>query len=431
MWVIDLTNRLKEKLFPRQSIMRAENINPEMLAWARQEIGISLDQASKKIGLKNTKNISAAEKLQAFENGEKFPTRKQLFRIAKVFRRPLVTFYLETPPIKDNRNKDFRLTNDYITQQDRGILEVLVRNIRARQDMVAQIIIEEDNPGSLEFIKSINISESQDIAVDKIQKVLNLTENRPKFKNAPRKLFKELRDRVQKLGIFVLLAEDYGPFKSSVSERIFRGLAISDSIAPFIVINRHDIEPAWSFTLIHELVHLFLGSTGISGELNPEIRNPTERFCDEIAGKILLSDSDLKNIEIGQSLPEIRQTINNISIDYSVSKNMVAYRLQQNKYITANQYGALAKEFTRKWREQKEQEKIRLKKKETKGGPSYYILQRYRLGSPLVELVGRNLRNGTLSHSKAATILGTKIGSVEPLLEKMPSVSGTYQNSRI
>ncbi|MCY4152603.1 MAG: XRE family transcriptional regulator [Aestuariivita sp.] len=411
--------------------MLAKNINPNMLAWARQEIGVSLEQASKKIGLKNTKSISAAERLQAFESGEEFPTRKQLFKIAKVFRRPLVTFYLETPPAKDNRNKDFRLTNYYMTQQDRGILEALVRNIRARQDMVAQIIIEEDTPESLDFIKSVNISESQDIAVEKIHKVLNLKENRPKFINDPRKLFKELRDRIEKLGIFVLLAENYGPLRSSVSEKIFRGLTISDPIAPFIVINRHDIEPAWSFTLIHELVHLFLGSTGISGELNPGIRNPTERFCDAVAGKILIPDSDLKNIEIGKSLPEIRQVINDISINYSVSKNMVAYRLQQSHYISANQYGTLAAEFTRKWREQKEQEKIRRKKKETEGGPSYYIIQNHRLGPSLVELVARNLRDGTLSHSKAATILGTKIGSVEPLLAKVPSVSGTYQNSKV
>ncbi len=410
--------------------MQAKNINPQMLFWARSETGASLEEAAKKIGLKDSKQSSAAEKLRAFENGENHPTKRQLFRIAEVLRRSLITFYLETPPIKDNRNSDFRRTNAVLTERDQGILEALVRNIRTRQDLTIQVLIEEENPEPLDFVDSMNIAESSEAAVERVKRALGLLESPIRIRKNPKKLFKILRHRVERLGVYVLLATDYGPFRSSLSGQIFRGLAISDPIAPFVVIYRRDNESTWSFTLLHELIHLFLGHTGISGAFEATTSNRTEGFCNAIAGKILLPDYDLKGLVIGKSVPEIRQAIADISMDYSVSMHMVAYRLQQNNLITSDQYRRFASELTKYGHEQQERQSVESGKQAKTGGPSIYVLQKHRVGLPLLELVGRNLRNGNLSHSKAATILGTKIGAVEPLLAAALPVTGTSMNTK-
>ena len=81
----------------------------------------------------------------------------------------------------------------------------------------------------------------------------------------PNEAFSLLRSRTEDAGVFVLLKGDLGSYHTAIPVDVFRGFAIADDVAPFVVINDQDSTPAWSFTLLHELVHLLLGQTGISG----------------------------------------------------------------------------------------------------------------------------------------------------------------------
>ena len=79
---------------------RAANINHEILVWARESAGLSLEDAANRLGLSSSETNSAAEKLEEFEAGENFPTRIELAKFAAVYRRPLITFYMKQPPQK-------------------------------------------------------------------------------------------------------------------------------------------------------------------------------------------------------------------------------------------------------------------------------------------------------------------------------------------
>jgi hypothetical protein len=59
--------------------------------------------------------------------------------------------------------------------------------------------------------------------------------------------FKQLRTATETLGVFVLLVGDLGSYHSALSEEVFRGFALADPVAPFIVINDHDARTARSF----------------------------------------------------------------------------------------------------------------------------------------------------------------------------------------
>src|SRR6266566_5118446 len=106
---------------------RAKNINPNILKWARESAHLSEEEAAARIGLTSTEKASAAEKLRELEDGEKFPTRSQLLKIASVYRRPLTTFYMKEKPRKGERGEDFRTLPASVSQRENALLDSLLR----------------------------------------------------------------------------------------------------------------------------------------------------------------------------------------------------------------------------------------------------------------------------------------------------------------
>jgi transcriptional regulator with XRE-family HTH domain len=119
---------------------RAENINPDILVWARESAGLSLEEAAERLGITSSERSSAVEKLEEIETGAKFPTRNQLMRISQVYRRPLITFYMKHPPRKGERGEDFRTLPAPVSSRDGANLDALLRDIRARQEMVQSLL---------------------------------------------------------------------------------------------------------------------------------------------------------------------------------------------------------------------------------------------------------------------------------------------------
>jgi hypothetical protein len=60
------------------TVVDAEQINPRVLAWARETAGLSVAEAAEKLGLKDTAKTSAIEKLQALEDGSRDPAQGTL-----------------------------------------------------------------------------------------------------------------------------------------------------------------------------------------------------------------------------------------------------------------------------------------------------------------------------------------------------------------
>ncbi len=109
-------------------------MNPEVLKWARESAGLSEDQAATELGLRAGRGKTAAERLRALEAGQPV-TRPTLLKMAKVYRRPLITFYLNAPPPKGFRGEDFRNLPDPDTRTE-PLVDALVRDIRARQSIL-------------------------------------------------------------------------------------------------------------------------------------------------------------------------------------------------------------------------------------------------------------------------------------------------------
>ena len=165
--------------------------------------GLSLEDAAHSIGIHASEALSAAGKLEALERGQKFPTRNQLAKIASVYRRPLITFYLRQPPPQASRGEDFSTLPFDVPPRENAKLDGLLRGIRARQEMVKSLLEDEEAP-RLDFVASATMRDGVHYVVESIAAKLDFRLDARRNGTAD-DLFKELRNRAEHVGVFVLL----------------------------------------------------------------------------------------------------------------------------------------------------------------------------------------------------------------------------------
>ena len=389
-------------------------VNPEILVWARETAGLNMANAATKLGFRDSSISSAAEKLAAIEYGQREPTRPQLLKMATQYRRPLLTFYLPKPPKQVSLGVDFRSMARDRGPREEAILYALVRDVRARQSMVRDVLQDEEEDEEIPFIGSHCIEDGPQAVLTSLKAGLDIDPQMYRAHSTTSAAFDFLRRKAEVSGIFVLLKGDLGNYQTSIETSVFRGFSIADKVAPFIVINDQDAKSAWSFTLLHEAVHLLLGQTGISGAYE---ENKIERFCDDIAGECLLPAKALSNLKIqnGSEIGETSRLIEDFAREFKVSRTMVAYKAFRSYLINRESYAQLSELFRRQWRT--DREGTRARSRELEGGPNYYTVRCHRLGRRMVNLVGRMLSARALSTSRAARILGVSPRQVGPLLE--------------
>ena len=256
---------------------QADHINPGMLTWARETAGLSVEEAAKKLCLKDTAKATAVEKLLALEAGQRDPGQTTLQKAVSAYRRPLIAFYMAAPPKRGDRGEDFRTVSGSVSARDNGTLDALLRDVRARQQMLCQVLEDEEEAQRLPFVGSARIEHGAKKVAASLRASLQVTREHQKLAKGPKDLFSLLRSAVERIGVYVLLLGDVGSHHSDIGENVFRGFALADDVAPFIVVNDNDAETARSFTLMHELAHIWLGASGVSGPLQnmPEKRHRT------------------------------------------------------------------------------------------------------------------------------------------------------------
>lgn len=387
-------------------------INREILIWARETSELTVEDAAKKLQLQDTSTSAGAQKLLEYENG-KAPSRSLLLKMSKQYRKPLLTFYLGKPPRKGNRGEDFRtLRNDYNHEED-VFVDVLIRDIKARQSVLREILVEEDEATEIPFIGSANQENGVSQIANMIRKTTNF--NLEKFRNFKNNddAFKYLRTIVEEIGIFVLLAGNLGSHHSTINIKIFRGFVLADKIAPFVVINDQDAKSAWSFTLLHEIAHLWLGQTGVSGAFS---ENKTEQFCNDVASEILLPTDEFKSFNPDVlNFESLTKEISTFSQARNISSSLVSYRLLRKNYIDFNLWSNLSNFYIKQWITSKEKEKKRNKDQSSR--PSYFVIRRNKLGNALVNFAERMMHSGALTSTKAGLLLGVKPLKVHKLFQ--------------
>ena len=393
-------------------------INPRILAWARETAGLSPEESAAKLGLKTTAKATGAEKLLEAERGERPVGRGVLQKAAAAYQRPLITFYLPEPPARGERGQDFRAVSGARSPRDDAMLDALVRDVRARQQLVREVLLDDEDARPLPFVGTFQMGGGAGMVAGSIRSALGVSAEEQRSAKDASALFGLLRAATERAGIFVLLLGDLGSHHSDIGEEVFRGFALADQVAPFVVINDNDAVTARSFSLVHELAHIWIGASGVSGPLRGMPENVVERFCNEVAGEFLLPPKALATLsEVrGADAERALALTDEVSRIWNVSQGVVTYRLLANGWISADVATELFRAFAERWR--LERQRVRDTRETDDIGPGFYIVRRSRLGAGLLSVVRRALQEDALTHTKAARILGVAPTRVDQLLQE-------------
>ena len=313
-------------------------INPAMLTWTREQAGYkTIEDAaeSKKI---------PAEKLRAWESGEKQPSIRQAENLAKIYHCSYSLFSLKEPPKVAALGTEYRRLPGIKAGEESPELRFALRDMIYRRRIALNLMEELGNIPE-DFSLAASLNENAETLAQRVRKLLNVSiEEQFKWENDSQ-AWKGWRIAVESNGVLVLLFSDVEPDE-------VRGVSIFHNKLPVIGVNSHDTGASRPFTLLHEFIHILLVNGKEEKPANEERRSDTEwnnleRFVENVTGKILIPADALKKEEIIQShlsndewsIKDIRRLANK----FKVTPSALATRLLIEKLMTPFVY--------RKWKD--------------------------------------------------------------------------------
>lgn len=380
-------------------------ITPNVLKWARESARMTVEIAAAKVPV-------SVEKLAEWEAGTSQPTIKQAQTLAKAYKRPFALFFLPEIPRDFQPLQDFR-SNDSKALGTGSIF--IIREIQQKQAWISEANQENNEPG-VPFVGRFSMHDNP-ITVSK--DILSTLEINP-ASYANDSPIREWIEKAEMKGIFISRTSFIHSRLKLESDEL-QGFAIADPYGPFVFINSDDWNAPQLFTLVHELAHIWIAATGISNDIEPDLKhkdklNPVELFCNEVAANALIP------LEIINSFrPDVfnsAKEIFNVSRKLGISSFAFLVRALNLNLISFDKYKDLKKaadiEF-KAFLKREEEKKARQKLKEKKGGPDYYLLQLNKNSRLFTQTVLDAFRGGSIEPTQASILLNVQVNNFHKL----------------
>jgi Zn-dependent peptidase ImmA (M78 family)/transcriptional regulator with XRE-family HTH domain len=304
--------------------MTAFAINPDIIPWACQRLDISLAEFARAMHV-------SEHVMEGWRSGERKPSLLQARQLADKLLIPLGYLVLKKMPRITLDAVDFRTVGNRRVNEPSLELWATYNMALSRQEWYRDCAVENEyEPCSC--VGSISQKTPVKKAVETIHMALGNLEMPQNIGRTWEKRFSGLVNAIEeKAGIMVMRNSMVGNNSHkplSVAE--FRGFAIPDKLAPLIFINGQDSKNAQLFTLVHELVHIFLGKGGISQQDYLEAPvNAVERYCNQVAAEYLVPADSLRQSwreQESRNQSEPYEKIKRLAVSYQVSGMVMIIR---------------------------------------------------------------------------------------------------------
>ncbi|MCL5985709.1 MAG: ImmA/IrrE family metallo-endopeptidase [Actinobacteria bacterium] len=386
-------------------------VNPAVLKWARESVGLESKDAAKKLKIE-------IEDVNALESGSIKPRLSQLKKLSILYKRPLAVFLLPEPP-KEYLPKDFRIIPGNLPPKLSKESRLAIRKALRLQSIAKELMQVMGLDPTIKLPKIDLNTDPESLAIKERERLDIQFSKQQSWKNTY-EAFREWRKILENLYILV--------FRLKIPTNEARGFSLLNGGPATIVVSGSDSINARVFTLFHEYAHLLLEKAGIClpdivyGKQNLDDWR-IEAFCNQFAGaflvpeNILKEDTEVKRIIKTNQIPE-DDSLEQISRKFKVSKEVILRRLLSTNIISENQFKAKLIEW----------ENIKpIFRSEKEGGfqrpPEKVLSER---GSLFVSLVLEARENGIINYADVADFLSIRLkhfDKLESLFIKAESLS--------
>lgn len=375
-------------------------INHDVLLWAMQQAHMTASELAGRLGLADSK---VAEWLDDTAK----PTLRQAQHVADALNVPLGYLFLRQPPsgfslpIPDLRTVGNRRVT--ASPELRDILtDVLYKHDWYKEDL------QQTGREELAFVGQYTITSGVKVVADAITEALSLSVQDRECVRNWEAFLKLLIERCEDLGIWVLCN---GVVGSNTHRKLdvedFRGFAVCDSVCPLVFINNSDSKAAQIFTLVHELVHIWVGESGISelgvGSAPEDGSTKVEVFCNKVAAEVLVPAVLLRQRSAGANCDE--EWIREEASYFRVSSVMLARRCADIGAVDWSFFWSFYRTERIRWQ------------RSSSGGGNFYNNVPVRNGRAFTNRVLATAQSGAMLLRDAGRLLNVNASKIHTLAE--------------
>ncbi|MCC7126069.1 MAG: ImmA/IrrE family metallo-endopeptidase [Acidobacteria bacterium] len=259
-------------------------VKKELLTWARERAGLSTATLAKRL-----------PGFDAWEQGARQPTLKQLEAVARATHTPVGYLFLAEPPVEHVPIPDFRTVADAGVRRPSPDLLDTIYSCQERQAWYREFARAE-GLSTLSFVASVDVNEDIVRAATAMRTALGFDISARRAMRTWEEALRRFVDQAEALGVLVMASGVVGSNTHRVLDpNEFRGFALVDDVAPLVFVNAADSKSAQMFTMAHELAHLWLGQSALSdvGPVSAPV-HAVERWCNQVAAEFLVPLKSLR-----------------------------------------------------------------------------------------------------------------------------------------
>jgi len=366
-------------------------VKPELLRWARERIGRSVEDFG-----------GPLKKLDEWERGEAQPTFKQLEKFASATHVPFGYFFLPEPPEEHIPIPDLRtIRNEEISHASPDLLDTIYA-MQRRQAWLREDRMECD-ADPLDFVGSARLADNPEDIGREMRRMVGLADGWAAIVRTWQDAVGELRRAIEDLDIMAVINGVVGNNnKRKLDVREFRGFALSDEYAPLVFVNGADAKSAQMFTLAHELAHIWLGESALT-DVGLKVRpsQDIESWCDKAAAEFLVPAQALK--ERWRDVRHRESPFETIARQFKVSPIVAGRRAMDLRLVARETFFDFYDEYIARER----------RRRAGAGGGDFYNNQNTRVGELFATHAIRAAKEGRLSFKEAYDLTGLRGGAFQ------------------
>ena len=297
-------------------------VNPTLLAWAREQSGYASETVAKRLGVK-------PNRLEAWERGDLKPTVRQAQELARYYHRPFGVLFLPQPPVIPPLASEYRRLPGVQPGVESPEFRLAVRVMLQRRQVILELS-EELGQAWPEFKTSEHQSDGAGKVGQRLRSLLGVTIEQQLAWRDEWHAWREWRAAVENAGVLVF------QFPKVPLEQA-RGVSLFEFPVPVIGINSKEGSPgARVYSLLHELVHVALAvgrdeQVALAERRTAAEWRELERFAEEAASEAIIPEpalqDQLRRTSIARDKRDVRQ-VRALASTFRVTPLAMATRLR-------------------------------------------------------------------------------------------------------